>query len=1132
MLEELQEYDLLVELGILQNVVEIESMNYGWTKTAGNLRSRERYVGDTYSSGLVYSEKDFSHIKFSVKRSGLDIPLKREFPWGLVFGVDELEDGYDLWMVLSEGRDPEVLRAGEEEVSSSGGHELTEGDPPVTVQTLEAEEIDKQSAKLKGSVDLEETEEAEVYFRYSKYDEQEWWISADAHVGYGGDFSAADLEKAVKDTINLDRTEFAIHLGDLVENRKEAVPPFQRKMDMLDHGWTYALGNHDVDGWWWDEEDEAPLVKPPEYGHKIINGVRFIWLSDEGDGNWDHDGGYGRQMFISDEQNEWFKSLMDEDPEIPTVLLTHQGPCIDGDWAEDIPDFWDEEERGWLKQNIDDYNLIAWVHGHRHTWIIDEDFQGYGFDRLSIDSIDKDTETNRGLFMNIKRNGNSTELKFTFRDHAEEEWMGIWGEKEHVIELEDSYIEGWQVTDPITVTESGSFEQEVTELDPATKYRFEAVVDVDGEVNSGEEEAFKTYLYDLMIGKVHYDDEQDAWEVMETYGETLMGEMAWGLILEREGNKIKAFATEEEDETPTECVLDHAFEDIPWEETVMGIWGMEAEIHTVLGFARYEYANLGEYQDYSIRWTEDGSLEGDIKMNRDQKLIEHLQGGAHAFIYSKPYGREVERNDLYGKRSLLFSGYVTDFEDTDNVLNLELESVMKDLDEYRENVLIDDISFAGDGLEIEVRNCFDILEDIFDNASRLKSFEHVERSEAWHEKNDRVFSVRGNLLEATNNFAYFLDIILRSKFVEEGTFVDAAADKPASGEQLVVKSEELAEDRDENLIVDLDLNKSSGSGEYINKLRGMGYLPQEDMEWSPVRTNRLKRLLGEEMIITEDDVLRLAQFVGSREDISDTVEDFLDEHEYDWTGTLLLHDHHHYLGGHEKQGTVKIEHSGKDLFGEFRVAGFEIFPYGTQLFLTQKPRSLREPAETDFEKEFEWMENKNVIEVLGTTRFEVWEDSVTAFDTGTITEAKLVGEVDMDITSWVPVHESSYKGYKFVDAKFSEQDFIGDSKDWNPDKIVLKNAAGGTYAYELENFYKYGSWCLEPDPYGSGDTIYESSIFATVGLMEDHYEFDIMDGYLVLGEPSGDLGTPAAGGGKIGDPRGKDRLIPPWEDET
>jgi len=177
------------------------------------------------------------------------------------------------------------------------------------------------------------------------------------------------------------------------------------------------------------------------------------------------------------------------------------------------------------------------------------------------------------------------------------------------------------------------------------------------------------------------------------------------------------------------------------------------------------------------------------------------------------------------------------------------------------------------------------------------------------------------------------------------------------------------------------------------------------------------------------------------------------------------------------------------------------------------------------------MLERNVISAMTTSTFEAWQDSLGIFDIKTVTDVKLVGEDGLDITDWASVHTSSYRGYRYIDAKFTDAEWVGNSKDLNPDRVVLRNEVGHTKVMELPNFYKYGIWALDPDPWNTGEVQEEFEIFGNLGIIEDHYESEILEGYFVLGDISGGLGDPEAGGGLLGDPRGEEYIDPPGGNE-
>ncbi len=228
-----------------------------------------------------------------------------------------------------------------------------------------------------------------------------WWVAADAHVDVG---VYEELATSVEDVKHNLETDFAIMLGDMVNDTVEAVPYFDRQMDKLPHGWTYILGNHDFD------VATGEGVKEPNYFSKIVEGIRIIALSDEV---------HSRNLELGEEQEEWFRDRLKEAPDIPTILMTHQGP--DEPWYlrgyAGRALFWDE----WLREEIEDYNIVAWIAGHRHIWDISRDFEDSGMDRIYIKNIGGAGIRHQSMVMSIEEGT----VNLGFRDHRSGEWISV-----------------------------------------------------------------------------------------------------------------------------------------------------------------------------------------------------------------------------------------------------------------------------------------------------------------------------------------------------------------------------------------------------------------------------------------------------------------------------------------------------------------------------------------------------------------------------------------------------------------------------------------------------------------------------------------------------------------------------------
>ena len=140
-----------------------------------------------------------------------------------------------------------------------------------------------------------------------------WWVGADPHVGHPTeDYVGQHLGESMEDVNQLGIADFAIILGDLVEDRHEFGGVFEEKMNALDVEWTYVLGNHDF-----DEDDHEPVLEP-RYEARTVHGIRFIQLSDERTGFEDRD------LVMSAEQESWFWEELETHRDKPIFLFTHQ----------------------------------------------------------------------------------------------------------------------------------------------------------------------------------------------------------------------------------------------------------------------------------------------------------------------------------------------------------------------------------------------------------------------------------------------------------------------------------------------------------------------------------------------------------------------------------------------------------------------------------------------------------------------------------------------------------------------------------------------------------------------------------------------------------------------------------------
>jgi len=236
-----------------------------------------------------------------------------------------------------------------------------------------------------------------------------WWVFSDAHVGHQN--YDDNLSIAVADVLALGLTDFAVALGDNVDDRvregfanntpAERWEIFEATMNLLPHDWTYVLGNHDINS----QTPPVTSVAPPNYFSTIVNGVRIIGLTDEHTSKL-----YVRELEMSQAQIKWFLAEMASDPVIPTIIMSHQHRY------DDFPFLYN-----WIEQNAENYNIVLTVGGHTHEWSINSDPRGF------YDIVLNPVLYHESAFMTITNLGDTSEISFQFRNHQNQEWITVQG---------------------------------------------------------------------------------------------------------------------------------------------------------------------------------------------------------------------------------------------------------------------------------------------------------------------------------------------------------------------------------------------------------------------------------------------------------------------------------------------------------------------------------------------------------------------------------------------------------------------------------------------------------------------------------------------------------------------------------
>lgn len=227
-------------------------------------------------------------------------------------------------------------------------------------------------------------------------EELTWWVAADSHVGHSSEPSTGEhLARSIADVNELGIADYAVMLGDLLEDDYAFSTPFIRTMNQLETNWTYVLGNHDF------IRDANEPVLPVHYSGKTVKGIRFIFLSDEVTGAQDRD------LVMSEEQEEWFWEELETHSDKPVFIFTHQPHPEFQKWPR-------------LKEALDEYNIETWISGHKHDWNIEKN-TNYGFAMINIHSIGGVRDDYLSTFLSLDRTDHTVTVTVNFRNHETEE---------------------------------------------------------------------------------------------------------------------------------------------------------------------------------------------------------------------------------------------------------------------------------------------------------------------------------------------------------------------------------------------------------------------------------------------------------------------------------------------------------------------------------------------------------------------------------------------------------------------------------------------------------------------------------------------------------------------------------------
>jgi 3',5'-cyclic AMP phosphodiesterase CpdA len=233
-----------------------------------------------------------------------------------------------------------------------------------------------------------------------------WWIASDCHLGNFPE-NLDSLRVAINDVNGLGIADHAAILGDILNNSSNYADNFFEMMGNLDVGkWYYVLGNHDFVQYGNTRENFLPKLY---YGIDVL-GIRFLFISTESS--------FGANQSMSgvmgSEQFTWLQDELTRHSNQPVFIFSHQPYSSWNMWDNLAP----------LIQS--EGNVKIWFCGHQHSWIINENVAPWNFTEICDNSLDSSTPHNyAGVFMTLKRDGNTVNVTIQFRNHLTHEWISV-----------------------------------------------------------------------------------------------------------------------------------------------------------------------------------------------------------------------------------------------------------------------------------------------------------------------------------------------------------------------------------------------------------------------------------------------------------------------------------------------------------------------------------------------------------------------------------------------------------------------------------------------------------------------------------------------------------------------------------
>ena len=622
----------------------------------------------------------------------------------------------------------------------------------------------------------------------------------------------------------------------------------------------------------------------------------------------------------------------------------------------------------------------------------------------------------------------------------------------------------------------------------------------------GREEELELYVVllegsSLKLSRLKLEEENHTIEEEEilTQGEVPDLE-GFGLSVVRKENVVEVYAQTDSDyDYPYEKILEGSIPSRTFEGSY-GLIGWSAEISTWFLKHLLVYGRNSSYSDYSLKWTEEEGWTGfiDYIPSRGEKL--YYNSGNKLDAYFKPFRREGIGNDLYGDLSLAFSGFVEDIE----------EVGLPDSDRYKiklkgnrfyaerdENITVLE-AIDEQNRDVTLRDYYHVLEDLYRLCMDVKSFSTADSVDL-----PPFLNIDGSLKEAEETLLIEENKQSRITRAEEGIKFDVDIYERGEGENKIIRTEDLAEEEEEAIIEDINLEVKVGRGDFFNKFISKAKI--EDERFVFMRENRYDKFFGDELDVDITREKSLPYAVSDLDLQARLTEDKIDMQNLRMKADITLEGHHHYLGGSSRQGTLKIGHKSKALEDrEFYVEELNLDPDGTQIVASESPNMKFKERIEEVKEEVRIEDVSDVFDSLEEQRIEVKVDEPIGFDTMVrrkeeVSEARLLDPDGEPLTEYIDrLNSSYYRGYIWVDIKFKSSDLKLDedgslpSSDHRRARYVRLRTIDEAqvirgYTLELDELYSHASWLL-PDSYNIISSDSDDNTFTIGGDVKNHLD--------------------------------------------